>query len=114
MEKGYYINAEWETAFNATPSQSTIKMEKGYYSPAINQPNSPLASVAIHNKNGKGLLRMVLLHTFAVLMVAIHNKNGKGLLRVIWKFNVGRFGVAIHNKNGKGLLRRKKFQTCFT
>ena len=37
--------------------------------------------------------------------VAIHNKNGKGLLHVVtgdWKdtFN----NVAIHNKNGKGLL----------
>ena len=41
-----------------------------------------LQKVAIHNKNGKGLLqnnqRRTAQHT---TLVAIHNKNGKGLLQ---------------------------------
>ena len=41
------------------------------------------------------------------MRVAIHNKNGKGLLRD-WGLGIGDWGlgigVAIHNKNGKGLL----------
>ena len=36
-------------------SQSTIKMEKGYYVKALQAAAKTLA-VAIHNKNGKGLL----------------------------------------------------------
>ena len=55
-------------------------MEKGYY--IIRGKAKMLAiAVAIHNKNGKGLL-LENTHplTLAVLMVAIHNKNGKGLL----------------------------------
>ena len=41
-------------------SQSTIKMEKGYY--MVNVQNSTIEQwvVAIHNKNGKGLLRVAL------------------------------------------------------
>ena len=40
-------------------------------------------SVAIHNKNGKGLLLSieVSIDDISELEVAIHNKNGKGLLR---------------------------------
>ena len=42
-------------------------------------------------------------------MVAIHNKNGKGLLHVDNESGLRNIlSVAIHNKNGKGLLR----QTC--
>ena len=57
MEKGYYWNTD---EFNAVYGKT----------------------VAIHNKNGKGLL-----HKYAILqkqlkkIVAIHNKNGKGLLQ---------------------------------
>ena len=55
MDKGYYIiYAQHKKLLNAE-SQSTIKMDKGYYlhhwcSVCI------LHSVAIHNKNGQGLL----------------------------------------------------------
>ena len=61
-------------------SQSTIKMEKGYYHYLI-----CIAfegdCVAIHNKNGKGLLLNAIEPLVNSLAVAIHNKNGKGLLR---------------------------------
>ena len=56
MEKGYYL------CYNILPkcrpfmSQSTIKMEKGYYKMS-GQIVANLTDVAIHNKNGKGLLR---------------------------------------------------------
>ena len=44
--------------------------------------------------------------TYSVITVAIHNKNGQGLLpnkeEVTKKISLG---VAIHNKNGQGLLR---------
>ena len=37
--------------------------------------------VAIHNKNGKGLLQILKIVEYTKLVVvAIHNKNGKGLL----------------------------------
>ena len=36
-------------------SQSTIKMEKGYYG-IIKTEETKVLQVAIHNKNGKGLL----------------------------------------------------------
>ena len=39
-------------------SQSTIKMEKGYYKRYLNLHNLT-TTVAIHNKNGKGLLHYV-------------------------------------------------------
>ena len=40
-----------------------------------------MASVAIHNKNGKGLLQTTLAPMAYYPMVAIHNKNGQGLLQ---------------------------------
>ena len=39
-------------------SQSTIKMDKGYYKFIANRMVLPF-EVAIHNKNGQGLLRLV-------------------------------------------------------
>ena len=55
MEKGYYCKNCGKVA-EATPmSQSTIKMEKGYYKIVIISPIKR-NNVAIHNKNGKGLL----------------------------------------------------------
>ena len=39
-------------------SQSTIKMEKGYYGKKKQPTNEKDFKVAIHNKNGKGLLLM--------------------------------------------------------
>ena len=55
MEKGYYIlsNIYLIPSFL---SQSTIKMEKGYYY-FFFMANETVITVAIHNKNGKGLLQ---------------------------------------------------------
>ena len=49
---------------------------------------SEIDFVAIHNKNGKGLLQsdMVLLRE-SIKLVAIHNKNGKGLLQTAISLN---------------------------
>ncbi len=62
--------------------------------------------VAIHNKNGQGLLLEILAHQWAKdNTVAIHNKNGQGLLRIPSVcFGSTCKEVAIHNKNGQGLL----------
>ena len=55
-------------------------MDKGYYR------NKAIADkvsfrVAIHNKNGQGLLQTIASATEEVAeKVAIHNKNGQGLL----------------------------------
>ena len=63
-------------------------------------------NVAIHNKNGKGLLpKTVIVPASYIVAVAIHNKNGKGLLPELYTFLLDETKkVAIHNKNGKGLL----------
>ncbi len=89
-----------------------------------------LIKVAIHNKNGKGLLQVTNKQIVPTVAVAIHNKNGKGLLlanttpakvldelsQSTIKMEKGYYLmstfiavsfiviVAIHNKNGKGLL----------
>ena len=39
-------------------SQSTIKMEKGYYGSGVVTCDGETIAVAIHNKNGKGLLQL--------------------------------------------------------
>ena len=44
----------------------------------------------------------------SIKIVAIHNKNGKGLLQNKLMMNEQHAAVAIHNKNGKGLLH----ETC--
>ena len=64
-------------------SQSTIKMDKGYY----------------WNNFG---------NYYISRFVAIHNKNGQGLLLVWEKLKPSFTAVAIHNKNGKGLLLKKE------
>ena len=66
--------------------------------------------VAIHNKNGKGLLRDPRQVKYStVVPVAIHNKNGKGLLLVMVNEDLKKqVAVAIHNKNGKGLLLERE------
>ena len=54
MDKGYY----WDTevfSWNKVSSQSTIKMDKGYYT-TNDLYYDELSKVAIHNKNGQGLL----------------------------------------------------------
>ena len=66
-------------------------------------------TVAIHNKNGKGLLRSFSATIdLSAAVVAIHNKNGKGLLLEFHNNLNLLIEVAIHNKNGKGLLQRRK------
>ena len=54
MEKGYYLCVDLGLV-DSDGSQSTIKMEKGYYY-RINILKNNNNAVAIHNKNGKGLL----------------------------------------------------------
>ena len=56
-------------------------MEKGYYNSLSNNV-AVIKVVAIHNKNGKGLLlQKGVFVSNENLKVAIHNKNGKGLLQ---------------------------------
>ena len=107
MEKGYYWNTD---EFNAVYGKT----------------------VAIHNKNGQGLLLLSYRFRSNTQSVAIHNKNGQGLLPDLTltanmttdgsqstiKMDKGYYRkpcrleslncktVAIHNKNGQGLLRR--------
>ena len=61
--------------------------------------------VAIHNKNGQGLLQQIGFLVRGYAVVAIHNKNGQGLLHeIVVDKLVILHTVAIHNKNGQGLL----------
>ena len=55
MEKGYYLMLV-NYIPSVSKSQSTIKMEKGYYK-LVDGSDFILYDVAIHNKNGKGLLQ---------------------------------------------------------
>ncbi len=65
--------------------------------------------VAIHNKNGQGLLPLVNeLTADELAVVAIHNKNGQGLLPKPQNPKTPKPQVAIHNKNGQGLLPNPK------
>ena len=79
MDKGYYLQKVVNQA-DAKVSQSTIKMDKGYYFYTFRSSLFLLFSVAIHNKNGQGLLLDLGYEFFDVKGVAIHNKNGQGLL----------------------------------
>ena len=83
-------------------------MEKGYYRSRA-KGNPKRCSVAIHNKNGKGLLHILYIVHGIISNVAIHNKNGKGLLRILAVEANKLDAVAIHNKNGKGLLLQNLF-----
>ncbi len=81
MEKGYYKTLYGTDLVDEPASQSTIKMEKGYYL-WHHWWQARTHLVAIHNKNGKGLLPedQGFDETSVIWTVAIHNKNGKGLL----------------------------------
>ena len=81
--KGLLQNVAVEISNILTESQSTIKMEKGYYGRLRKNIAKIQVVVAIHNKNGKGLLRKRQEPHLPAwyVVVAIHNKNGKGLLR---------------------------------
>ena len=80
MDKGYYTDQQFHSLVVSVQSQSTIKMDKGYYC-LVGNPQVTLLAVAIHNKNGQGLLR-IFSNYFgnSATIVAIHNKNGQGLL----------------------------------
>ena len=82
MDKGYYIvGCMWLACNPNGKSQSTIKMDKGYYTTVNNESTYSVITVAIHNKNGQGLLPNKEEVTKKIsLGVAIHNKNGQGLL----------------------------------
>ena len=80
MDKGYYYYAPRQTTQELFWSQSTIKMDKGYYQEVFDFEAGDLV-VAIHNKNGQGLLHNSNYYSAAAeISVAIHNKNGQGLL----------------------------------
>ncbi len=79
-------------------------MDKGYYT-RTEKSSVLTTAVAIHNKNGQGLLHsMCGAVANRTNGVAIHNKNGQGLLREDATVTFRGYYVAIHNKNGQGLL----------
>ncbi len=79
-------------------------MDKGYYY-SVEVDGGTVIIVAIHNKNGQGLLRIDFTEDADYNSVAIHNKNGQGLLpEIIYADEATEADVAIHNKNGQGLL----------
>ena len=55
MDKGYYQKRVFNGSVRNETSQSTIKMDKGYYGD-VAKTNTYIGVVAIHNKNGQGLL----------------------------------------------------------
>ena len=56
MDKGYYFKLGYRFRGSLRrSSQSTIKMDKGYYIDEL-KVSKTLSEVAIHNKNGEGLL----------------------------------------------------------
>ena len=59
-------------------------MDKGYYNTTEFFKESNSGKVAIHNKNGQGLLLdWDEYHKYKEYFVAIHNKNGQGLLQFV-------------------------------
>ena len=57
MDKGYYVSKPMKSpSTKLVLSQSTIKMDKGYYRGGSKKKNGWI-TVAIHNKNGQGLLQ---------------------------------------------------------
>ena len=81
-------------------------MDKGYYSDFFIVDKKSRNIVAIHNKNGQGLLQKILLQNLFFLQTSQSTiKMDKGYyedtVAVASKTKV----VAIHNKNGQGLLR---------
>ncbi len=72
--------------FGKKESQSTIKMDKGYYFVWLYKQEAHNL-VAIHNKNGQGLLLKGGFCFNHNNIVAIHNKNGQGLLLLCAIYN---------------------------
>ena len=106
MEKGYYVIDFTDITLSVNIVAIHNKNGKGLLRNVFKCMKPHAKRVAIHNKNGKGLLRLFVLSLRAFALVAIHNKNGKGLLPVLEEEkSKEKREVAIHNKNGKGLLR---------
>ncbi len=83
MDKGYYLVLTF-CASRSTWSQSTIKMDKGYYTLKIMKGlflRMFMSQSTI--KMDKGYYRIYRITTPFVLTVAIHNKNGQGLLQIV-------------------------------
>ena len=79
MEKGYYTNYTPVEPAVDYMSQSTIKMEKGYYCKTSTLKNCTTTSQSTI-KMEKGYYKRVTWLSILSQKVAIHNKNGKGLL----------------------------------
>ena len=83
MEKGYY-GIEDAADYPETPmSQSTIKMEKGYYQKITGVEIGTGFGVAIHNKNGKGLLPIAIVLLAVVGLSQSTIKMEKGYYVVV-------------------------------
>ena len=81
MDKGYYVTSVGNLSFDSSGSQSTIKMDKGYYElrTAMFHPRHILSQSTI--KMDKGYYKTYTCVVFGCeVVVAIHNKNGQGLL----------------------------------
>ncbi len=126
--KGLLRRRQAKNAAKVYRSQSTIKMEKGYYEYQTTRISSTTKSVAIHNKNGKGLLltgitsllKRQLSQSTIKMEKGYYMKVEAGYTRQLLsqstiKMEKGYYipkqwlqykiiAVAIHNKNGKGLL----------
>ena len=78
--KGLLQNVAVEISNILTESQSTIKMEKGYYGRLRKNIAKIQVVVAIHNKNGKGLLlhlcRLALACVFCLSQSTIKMEKG--------------------------------------
>ncbi len=78
-------------------------MEKGYYDKLSPQTSCISIKVAIHNKNGKGLLPEMGISVGSLgVIVAIHNKNGKGLLQRI------RYAIFLSQKQSQSTIKMEK------
>ena len=82
MEKGYYLNSFPDKLQTLMESQSTIKMEKGYYRLREIRLTKELKLSQSTIKMEKGYYNLGGAIKIYTLFVAIHNKNGKGLLQL--------------------------------
>ena len=78
-------------------------MEKGYYS-IVTKAVKCFIYVAIHNKNGKGLLLIWLYCRLLRQASQSTIKMEKGYYNYTVSYKKTNPIVSIHNKNGKGLL----------
>ena len=82
------------------------RMDKGYYPLLKTYTTMNVANVAIHNKNGQGLLLTIIhLPSFSSYQSQSTIKMDKGYYQQEETIKESINRVAIHNKNGQGLLR---------